>query len=134
MPSEFFYVTPYDPKTWKDPSKTIDPEEQISLQIDFRDFVNHLRRKWANVDISPFLGWSAEIKKDKTVYGGFLGPKNQIMRLDPYENFSEVVIWYRSYIPSEYPLFLFQQGSWDSLQIDADTTVQEVERFAGFLG
>jgi hypothetical protein len=125
-----FYITPYDPAGWRDPDADSATRPQSDLYIWVSDFTRQLRRTWHRVNSPPF-GFEIEYSKEQGVSGGFMSEGNQILALEVGESFNEFVLWYRGYVPSEYPLYLFPEGDWDSLRLTSETTLEDIAAFTG---
>ena len=126
-----YFITPYDPILWKDEYSL---GGTSTLVIDFQNFSQAAKLKWPSYESYPYFSWSISFDDDSEVSGGFSGQGNQILALDkPVSaiHFNQFVVWYRSYIASEHKLFLFVEGSWDSLELTNETTENEVGQFIG---
>lgn len=128
-----FYVTPYDPAAWKDERIVNLPEQQSDLQINFGGFLKEARNFFPHVAGYSSNSWEVLTENRHGVSGAFIGSNNQILVLQPNERFDEFVMWYRAYIPAKYPLHLFAEGEWNSLQITTETTEKDVASFSGTL-
>jgi hypothetical protein len=51
----------------------------------------------------------------------------------PKKSFIDFILWHRSVIPEQYPLYLFNSSSWDSLLLTKDTTEQDIVDFTGII-
>jgi len=47
-------------------------------------------------------------------------------------HFTDFIVWHRQMIPPQYALFLFNDSSWDSLQLSENTTREEIQAFTQF--
>jgi hypothetical protein len=124
-----FYITPYDPATWKDKESQ---HPSSSLMINLQEFIQAAsQNKWKNVSKYFPSSWSILIRDNHEIAGSFGGEKNQILSVELGDGLNEFVLWYRGYIPSEFDLYLFREGSWESLKLTQETTLQNIAEFVG---
>jgi hypothetical protein len=124
-----WYITPYDPVHWKDEhSSGVESE----LVVNVWDFSQQARAKWPSYQDYPIHSWDI-IEDGVEISGNFDGKGFQILTLEGTGNlFNQFVTWYRTYIPAKHKLFLFIEGSWDSLELVDGITDDDVGQFAGF--
>jgi hypothetical protein len=129
-----FFIAPYEPTD--DPSRWEALKTTSDLRIDPTWYREQLVRRWADIEFfeipSPRpLHWSLYTKAE----GGELIPQGsgslqanlQVISMGtPVEEF---FLWHRSIIPRNYRLFLFNDSSWDSLELTPGTTIEEISRF-----
>lgn len=128
-----YYVTPYDPAGWRDPDADEDTRPKSDLKVVAFDLKRRLRREWPHVNTFPPFSWTILYPDEPGVTGSLIGDDHQILALEFGKGFKELVLWYRSYIPSAYRLFLFpEEGEWKSLELTAKTTIEDITRFMGF--
>lgn len=126
-----YLITPYDPIHWKDEQS---PGLTSDLVIHFGDFSKKAKLKWESYQRFPLFEWAIPFDGKSDVSGSFLGEGIQILSLSqPYEatQFGQFIVWYRSYVPLDYPLFFFAEGSWDALELTETTTSDQIIQFAG---
>ena len=129
--SNRYYITPYDPALWKDENAQGATSDLI---IKFMDFSQKAKSKWASFQSYPPFSWTIFSGEKSEVMGSFRGEGQQILALSqPFEAkyFAEFIVWYRQYTPSNYELFLFAEGSWDSLKLTSETTEADIIQFTG---
>lgn len=123
--STIHYITPYEPASWKDPNDT---NNKCDLRISFGDFISQMKLEF-NVTVSPPFSWVIQSDDGTDVTGSIVGDDMQILGLELGSKFAEFLIWYRSYIPDKYPLHLFRQGEWTSLELTANTSVDDIKNY-----
>lgn len=124
------FITPYDPIHWRDEDS---PGVESDLVIKFRDFSRAARSAWLTYRDFPVFEWVITFEDDVFISGSFSGKSNQILALTGrVKHLNRFVAWYRTYIPSEYELFFFVEGDWDSLQLTEGITEEDVARFTGY--
>ena len=126
-----YYITPYDPASWRDPDADPTTRGQSDLNIKVSDFNKQLRQRWHLSETFPMRSWQFVYPDGQEISGSFTGEGNQIVALEVGRGFNEFVHWYRSYIPSKYPLFLFLEGKWESLELNSSTTLEDIAHFTG---
>ncbi len=119
------YITPYPPDSWENPDEA---GETSDLRIFFSDFIAKLKEEF-QVVVSPPFSWVLGIGDEFEVSGSLIGEDMQILGLELGTKFADFVIWYRSYIPDRYGLYLFREGEWTSLKITSETSIEEVEKY-----
>lgn len=125
-----FYITPYDPMHWKDENA---PGVTSTLVVDFQYFSQAARSVWPSYRTYPVFSWEITSDNGLELSGGFSGEGNQILGLQRRGSyFNQFAAWYRTYIPSEYRLFLFAEGSWNSLDLTEGVTAEDVGQFTGY--
>lgn len=130
MPTRY-YITPYDPASWRDPDVDGDTS---SLKVFFMDFSNAARSVWSSYQAHPSFSWSITFLDDVMIDGGFIGEGKQVLILSQPmvpSHWYDFIIWYRTFIPIEYSLFLFAEGSWNSLKLTDKTTASDIREFTG---
>jgi hypothetical protein len=128
--SSRFYITPYDPASWRDPDADESTRGQSDLYVKTNDFDKQIRQRWPEA-VASRGSWQFVYPDGQGILGSFTGGDNQIVALEVGRGFNEFVHWYRSYIPSKYPLFLFPEGEWESLELNFSTTLGDIANFAG---
>jgi hypothetical protein len=125
-----YFITPYAPIHWKDENAS---GMNSTLVVDFQDFSRAARLVWLSYETYPNCSWAISLD-DVEISGSFRGKGNQILALErPGHLFNRFVAWYRTYISSGYQLFLFAEGSWDSLELTDGITDKDVGNFTGYL-
>ncbi len=130
MPTRY-HITPYDPKAWH-PDFEDDPKPSSDLHIFFSDFMRQARLVWPDMGVHPPRGWVIYYNQEAGVSGSFSGDLFQILTIEGVDRgFAEFVVWYRTYIPSQYPLFLFEEGDWDRLELTSKIAEADIISFLG---
>ncbi|MBK8134256.1 MAG: hypothetical protein IPK52_00225 [Chloroflexi bacterium] len=128
MPSPY-YITPFDPSEWNEDTTPI--EKTSNLRVDGKDLVSKANLRFPNfVAISP-TSWYFEHELDRGASGILYGPGNQILKLEYGEGLEDFILWYRSYILSDYKLFLFIEGADKGFPLTSETTFQSLRQFIG---
>ncbi len=126
-----FFVAPYRPEE----RESMAPEvirTTSDLRIDPVEYKALLMEKWPGISAySPpqyvLLEWVFPVTVEGAGPIGGLENDQQTIFLDtPFEKF---FLWHRSVIPGKYRLFLFHEGSWDTLELKTDTRLEEIQRF-----
>ncbi|GIK66974.1 MAG: hypothetical protein BroJett018_47680 [Chloroflexota bacterium] len=132
-----FHVTPYNPMLWMD-ENNVPSEPPSDLHIKFSEFRERLTEfgemiREVNWDIKTHsdAGWEVTADSNWGVSGSFGGHLNQILTMEAGLGLNEFVAWYRSFVPSEHALYLFQEGEWESLELREGITVEEIANFTG---
>jgi hypothetical protein len=125
-----YYITPYDPATWRDPDADPATRGQSDLYIQTNAFDRQLRQRWREVEASRG-SWQFVYPDGQGAGGSFTDEGNQIAAIEAGRGFNEFVLWYRSYVPSTYDLFLFREGYWDSLRLTSATALDDIAGFTG---
>ena len=125
-----FFISPYDPKEWE--------TAKSDLRIDPNWYRDLLLEKWPEViffETSPsvyLLNWELSISQDPTgSVGGIDGLQTNQQIVSMSTPFEEFFLWHRRIIPGLYRLYLFNDGSWDSLELKADTIIEDIRQFVG---
>ena len=123
-----FFIAPYEPKEWK--------TSQSDLRINPDWYRARLLEKWPYViffDTSPnvyLLNWELSITQDPSgSVGGIGGLQTNQQIVSMSTPFEEYFLWHRQIIPGKYRLYLFNDSSWDSLELTADTTIEDIQDF-----
>jgi hypothetical protein len=125
-----YYITPYDPASWRDPDAEDSTRGKSDLYVKTNDFDKQLRQRWHEAEASRG-SWQFVYPDGQGIVGSFTVEDYQIVALEVGRGFNEFVHWYRSYIPPNYPLFLFYEGKWDSLELSSSTTLEDIAHFTG---
>ena len=104
-----YIITPYDPALWEDVDNP--PTIECDLHIFFSDFIKAMKQSFT-VERAGSFSWEIFHQNNPAISGGLIGDDYQIIRFYAYDEliFRRFVIWYRSYIPDKYPLYLFIEG------------------------
>ncbi|MBI1258798.1 MAG: hypothetical protein GC204_15115 [Chloroflexi bacterium] len=100
------------------------------MRIKTNDFDKQLRQTWHEADAARG-SWQFVYPDGQGISGSIIGEDKQIAAIEVGLGFNEFVLWYRSYVPPEYPLFLFYEGQWDSLELSSSTTLEDIANFTG---
>ncbi len=118
-----YFVTPYSPRDWQ--------TAKSDLVIDPSRYRDLLTKDWPDIEFySPkptaILAWGLAVPDGGRVYGG-LQPNAQVVWLDmPVEDF---FLWHRKVIPDRHRLFLFPANSYETLELNPATTLEEIRVF-----
>ncbi|HVU14996.1 MAG TPA: hypothetical protein VHD90_27170 [Phototrophicaceae bacterium] len=128
-----YYITPYDPEGWRDPDADDSTRPHSDLRVNVNDFDKQLRQRWHEAEASRG-SWQFNYPDGQGIGGSLIDDNegdHQIAAIEVGRGFNEFVLWYRSFIPPEYPLFLFLEGQWNSLQLTSRTPLEEIAAFTG---
>ena len=125
-----FFIAPYEPQKWE--------TAKSDLRIDPNWYRERLLEKWPEVlffKTSPnvyLLNWELSISPGPTgSVGGIGGLQTNQQIVSMSTPFEEFFLWHRQIIPGQYRLYLFNDSSWDSLELTADTTIEDIQQFVG---
>ena len=125
-----FYITPYNPVFWREENSQVS-EPESDLHIKFTEFIDSLRQVWEKVEVSPPFDWYILVNGTSDVTGSLMAvnEKRQILALEGGQELAKVVVWYRSFVPPRYPLYLFLEGEWESLELTLGISTEEVSKY-----
>ncbi len=129
-----YYIVPYDPAGWRDPDADDTTRPHSDLRVNINDFDKQLRQRWNEAETFPYRSWQFVYPDGQGILGSFINDTDgnyQIAAIEVGRGFNEFVLWYRSFIPPEYLLFLFLEGQWNSLQLTSRTPLEEIAAFTG---
>lgn len=126
-------ISPYDPDS--------EPREESTLRIDPVAYKAKLLEVWPKAVIyertaqsSELFRWAlpgVESLRTAGSSGGLLDD-HQTIGFGYGEHVVEFILWHRSVIPPEYPLFLyFWETYYGILPLKIDTTAAEIKKFLG---
>lgn len=124
-----FFIGPYRPEE-RDAMAAKIIRKTSDLRIDPVKYKALLLKSWPGVSFYPsqhiLLGWTFPLTdKGAGPIGGL--EDNQTIFLDtPLDEF---FLWHRSIIPAQYQLFLFHEGSWDTLELKPETSLEDIRKF-----
>lgn len=138
-----FFITPYDPATWKDENAHIE-KPTSDLSIDVSKYAQELRKRWPNAeihltvvddDLTYLLDWRLPPESGVSGLPGQLQNDHQVVSFGtgPKDSFLDFILWHRAFVPSYYQLFLFNSSSWNSLELKMDTTKRDIGSFVGIV-
>jgi hypothetical protein len=141
--STHFFIGPFPAELWKNADDT-SPEPTSNLRIDPALYRNELLRRWPNIffysqSSTPdydHLKW--ELPPESHEYSGLWGVlqrNGQYVEFGtgPKRSFLDFILWHRSFVPSQYPLYLFNWSSWDSLLLKPESTGDDIVQFTGII-
>jgi hypothetical protein len=136
--STTFFIAPFDPRAWEDPEDT-SPKPTSDLSINPSEYRAKLLERWPQmtfIHTLPVLNW--ELPLEDGEYSGLSGHLQTNLQIvefgtGPKKSFVDFILWHRSVIPEQYPLYLFNSSSWDSLLLTNDTSEQDVVDFTGMV-
>lgn len=125
-----FFISPYRPEE-RDAMATKIIRKTSDLRIDLVEYQALLLERWPGISVySPpqyvLLEWVFPVTREGAGPVGGL-ENNQTVFLDT--PFDEFFLWHRTIIPAQYQLFLFHEGSWDTLELKPEITLEEIQRF-----
>jgi hypothetical protein len=126
-----FFVAPYRPEE-RESITAAAMRPSSDLRLDPGDYERLLLERWPGLDVYRppeyvLLEWIFPNTNEWAGPIGGLEPDQQTVFLDaPFEEF---FLWHRSVIQGKYRLFLFHEGSWDTLELKVDTTLEEIQNF-----
>ena len=125
-----FSISLYRPEE-RDAMATEIMKKTSDLRIDPAEYQALLLERWPGISAySPpqyvLLEWVFPVTREGAGPIGGL-EDNQTVFLDT--PFDEFFLWHRSIIPAQYQLFLFHEGSWDTLALKPETSLEEIRRF-----
>jgi hypothetical protein len=143
LKSTHFFISPFPAELWKDPDDPM-PKPTSDLRIDPALYRDGLLQRWPEIFIySPsstpeydYLKW--ELPPESHEYSGLWGVlqrNGQYVEFGtgPDRSFVDFILWHRSFVPPQYPLYLFNWSSWDSLLLNPDVTEDEIVQFTGII-
>lgn len=135
--SVMFFIAPFDPKAWEDPDD-FTPKPTSDLRIEPSEYHQKLVERLSEINFvsGSLIRW--ELPPESKEYAGLWGclqENQQIVSFGtgPKKSFIDFILWHRSVIPEQYPLYLFNSSSWDSLLLTKDTTEQDIVDFTGII-
>ena len=125
-----FFISPYRPEE-RDAMATKIIRKTSDLRIDLVEYKALLLERWPGISVySPpqyvLLEWVFPVTREGAGPVGGL-ENNQTVFLDT--PFDEFFLWHRTIIPAQYQLFLFHEGSWDTLELKPEITLEEIQSF-----
>ena len=136
--SVYFFITPYDPKAWEvAEDKSEKPSSELTIEHDF--FGKKLLEHWTSDRcLKTVSGYWILTHLEDQVGGGLevhLQGNQQVVSFNPGTKniFLEFILWYRHFVSAEFPLYLFNSSSWESLLLTVKTTERDIEKFTGVI-
>lgn len=128
-----FIVAPFRPEERESTAVEI-VRTTSDLRIDPASYKALLMERWPGISVySPpqyvLLEWVFPVTEEGAGLIGGLEYDQQTVFLDAPRD--EFFLWHRSVVPGKYRLFLFHEGSWDTLELKVDTSLEETQRFIG---
>ena len=129
--STIFFIGPYKPEGGEEQR-----EDPLGFKIDPSEYKKALEASWPQVTFfrtsEKFpLQWIIQIKhpSGKGSLGtiGALHANLQVISCDT--PLVEFFYWHRTYVPLDYKLYLFDDSSWESLELTPKTTEAEIQDF-----
>jgi len=136
--SVHWYVTPYDPKYWEDP-EDLSPKPTSDLKVDIQDFEIYLKNHWSEVTVRSHSDKNRLFFRKKTDFTELaisFSNENQVVQLgsNPINQLMcEFLQHYRRYINQRYPLHFFNSSDWNSLRLEPETTINDINAFTGYI-
>lgn len=123
--SETFFITPYDPSVVTSTDKSV----RMDLELDASEFLAGFQREWtqARLTFVERNGFGVRLETGEERGLEIEVYDNQIVGFKPFS--AKFILWYRSYIPENYQLFLSGSSSTQSLELDRKTSVDDIEGF-----
>jgi hypothetical protein len=125
-----YFLIPYEPSQWQTAHSDLVIEPQL--------YQKAMQKQWPQVrvlnNVRIYLLWW-EIHKGDYQFTGGLQSSKQIVSLTPSSGkcLNNFVLWHRQFVGRQTALFLTWEGTWDSLEIKADTTPAEISAFTGLI-
>jgi hypothetical protein len=105
------------------------------LRINPDWYRKRLLGRWPGIvffKISPedyLLEWGLPVSAaGAAIHAGIQSNQNVVDLDTPFEEF---FLWHLQIIPDQYRLYLFNDSSWDSLELTPDTTIGDIQQFVG---
>lgn len=130
-----FVVAPYRPEEHESMAPEV-MRTTSDLKINPFEYQSLLLERWPGINVYHLpryvlLEWVFPVTEGWSGPIGGLENDQQTVFIDtPFEEF---FLWHRSVIPGKYRLFLSHEGSWDTLELKVDTTLEEIQSFVGGL-
>lgn len=138
--STTFFIAPFDPSTW---NYSDEPALVVSgdLCVDPVDYRDAMCKRWLEASFSfncEACSLEFELPLETVDYAGLHGCLHanlQVVDFDtaPRQSFVNFILWHRAYVPGQFPLYLFNAASWDSLLLTRQTTEADVLEFTGII-
>jgi hypothetical protein len=128
-----YFIAPFEPVN--DPEQWEDLKRASDLVIDPDFYKEQLSEAWPLAEIfdpvgTEILSWSLNVEEEDGIVPGVIGAvqgNRQIVTLDaPNVDF---FLWHRSVIPEKYRLWLFTDTSWNSIELQHDTTAGAIREY-----
>jgi hypothetical protein len=134
--STTFFIAPFDPSVWNQ-SLDLSAQTPSDLRIDPLHYQKALQRRWAETAFTSdciACGLEFDLPSEAESSMGLRGclqANLQVVDFDtaPLQSFIDFILWHRAYVPSRFPLYLFNTASWDSLLLTRQTTEADVIEF-----
>ncbi len=108
-------------------------DEETSLKIDVADYKNKLMERWPEIifeESSPMELKAMLPSSRRTGTGSRIALYYQsIASLSFGDTFYDFILWHRSYVPSRYRLFLYDEDPDSSFEIHPHTTEADLRTF-----
>jgi hypothetical protein len=132
-----YFIGPVDVSAWIDADDAAKPTSD--LRIDPAAYERALVARWPDVGIVPkamshcLLYWDLPESAETAGIWGQLFNDCQLVSFvtGPARGFLDFIFWHRATIPDEYPLYLFQASTWETLPLTAQTTEADILAFTG---
>jgi hypothetical protein len=126
-----FFIGPFDPSLWQKGNPQ--PVPETDLEVDPCSFRDQLLQRWPETERNPSLDQCFFLKSgEKQGIEVYLQSNRQYVSFTwTGYFFHEFILWYRSFIPEKYPLYLFNSSSWNSLALSNFTKLDDIIEFTG---
>jgi len=129
------FITPYDPKNWEQRDAGEVPK---IFAVDVEEFKVQLKNRWptseiryAPSDAQVLIDWS--LAPTDSAYGlnGSLFSDHETLTIETgvENNLVEFILWYRKFIIYKYKLYIFNDVSFERLELTDKTDASEVKTF-----
>jgi hypothetical protein len=129
-----FYILPFDPK--------VPSQSGVQLPVDLEDFAQKIRTLFPSMDIQvtkreKYRSVALYINVEKFgpwIVGSFVMNENTTFEISgwPKNIATQLIMWYRKYIPSDINLYLIVSVNGDTLQLKENTSIEEIESIYPF--
>lgn len=120
------FIGPFDPALWQhgDPIPTTD------FRINPGQYSNQLLVRWPYAKSYPGTLGSWTLDEPNEPGTPILLHSDWLyVSFAPGANVTDFILWHRHFVPSQSLLLLFQDSSWASLKLHADTTRHAIQTF-----
>lgn len=127
--SRAYFIADRDPMDY-----SLDPiDEETRLKIDVADYKNELMERWPDITFDePYSMILCAVLPPVTK--GRAGQRIKLVSEDTVsmklgDTFYDFILWHRSYVPSKYRLFLYDEDPISSFEISPNTTEADIRTF-----
>jgi hypothetical protein len=138
--STSFYIGPIDVSVWVEAPDDAKPTSD--LRIDAAAYADALSTRWLGLGIAQnamshcVLYWELPPESlESSSLAGQLFNDHQIVSFGtgPKRSFIDFILWHRTQVPDDVPLYLFHSTGWERLELTSQTTEQDILAFTGLV-